>query len=138
MILVSQVSLKKAWQNESQIHFAPNSKAMTFPNEHILDQVIQGDERAFTELCSHFHFPAFKFCNVLLKDEKEAESIIRDVFAKIWEERVQLKTKDNFQSYLFMNLRNQIFGQMKKYTDPASRKQYLDRIHSFNEKQTEY
>ncbi|WAC11197.1 RNA polymerase sigma factor [Dyadobacter pollutisoli] len=106
---------------------------MTFPNQQILHQVTQGDEAAFTQLRSYFHIPAFKFCSVILKDEKEAELIIQDVFAKIWEERFQLKTDDNFQSYLFMNLKNQIFGQMKKYTDPTARMQYLEKIHSFKE-----
>jgi RNA polymerase sigma-70 factor (ECF subfamily) len=106
---------------------------MTFPNQQILHRVTQGDEAAFTQLRSYFHVPAFKFCSVILKDEKEAELIIQDVFDKIWDERFQLKTDDNFQSYLFMNLKNQIFGQMKKYTDPAARMQYLKKIHSFKE-----
>ena len=104
---------------------------MTFPYQQILYQVTQGDEAAFSQLCSHFHVPAFKFCCVLLKDEAEAENIIQDVFTKIWNERVELKPDDSFQSYLFLNLKNQIFGQMKKYTDPVARVQYLDRIHSF-------
>jgi DNA-directed RNA polymerase specialized sigma24 family protein len=106
---------------------------MTFPNQQILHRVTQGDEAAFTQLRSYFHTPAFKFCSVILKDEQEAELIIQDVFAKIWDERFQLKTDDNFQSYLFMNLKNQIFGQMKKYTDPTARTQYLEKIHSFKE-----
>lgn len=104
---------------------------MTFPNQQILQQVIQGDEAAFTQLRSYFHVPAFKFCSVLLKDEKEAESIIDDVFTKIWNERVDLTTDGNFQSYLFTSLKDQIFGQMRKYNDPVARKQYLDRMHAF-------
>jgi RNA polymerase sigma-70 factor (ECF subfamily) len=104
---------------------------MTFPNQQILFQVTQGDEAAFTQLRSYFHVPAFKFCSVLLKDEKEAETVIEDVFSKIWDERLALCADDNFQSYLFTSLKNQIFGQMKKYSDPVARKQYLDRMQSF-------
>ncbi|MCE6989055.1 RNA polymerase sigma factor [Dyadobacter sp. CY323] len=103
---------------------------MAFPNQQILYRVTQGDEAAFSQLCSYFQDPAFKFCSVILKDEKEAENIIQDVFAKIWNERVELKPNDNFQSYLFINLKNQIFGQMQKYSDPASRKQYLDKMNA--------
>ncbi len=106
---------------------------MTFPNQQILHRVTQGDEAAFTQLRSYFHNPAFKFCSVILKDEKEAENIIQDVFAKIWDERFLLKTDDNFQSYLFMNLRNEIFGQMRKYADPMAKAQYLEKIHSFKD-----
>jgi DNA-directed RNA polymerase specialized sigma24 family protein len=103
---------------------------MTFPNQQILDRVTQGDEAAFSQLRSYFHVPAFKFCSVLLKDETEAESIIDSVFAKIWNERTGLHTAGSFQSYLFSSLKDQIFGEMKKYSDPVARKQYLDRIQS--------
>ncbi|WP_353722517.1 RNA polymerase subunit sigma-24 [Dyadobacter sp. 676] len=96
-----------------------------------MDRVTQGDEAAFTQLRSYFHMPAFKFCSVLLKDDTEAESIIDSVFDKIWNERLAFNTEGNFQSYLFSNLKDQIFGKMKKYSDPAARKQYLDRIQSF-------
>jgi DNA-directed RNA polymerase specialized sigma24 family protein len=106
---------------------------MTFPYQQILSQVSQGDEAAFSELCSHFHVPAFKFCSVILKDETEAENIIKGVFTKIWDERVELKPDDSFQSYLFTNLKNEVFCQMKKYTDPAERVQYLNKINSFQE-----
>lgn len=104
---------------------------MTFPNQQILDRVTQGDEAAFIQLRSYFHVPAFKFCSVLLKDEAEAENVIDSVFNKIWNERMSLRTDGNFQSYLFSNLKDRIFGEMKKYSDPTSRRQYLDRIQSF-------
>ncbi|MCF0072517.1 RNA polymerase subunit sigma-24 [Dyadobacter sp. CY261] len=104
---------------------------MNFPNQQILDRVTQGDEAAFTQLRSYFHVPAFKFCAVLLKDEAEAENVIESVFRKIWNERSGLGMKGNFQSYLFSSLKDQIFGEMKKYNDPIARKQYLDRIQSF-------
>ncbi|GGM72635.1 hypothetical protein GCM10010967_00160 [Dyadobacter beijingensis] len=104
---------------------------MTFPNQQILDRVTQGDEAAFIQLRSYFHLPAFKFCSVLLKDEAEAEHVIDSVFNKIWNERLDLGTEGNFQAYLFSSLKDQIFGEMKKYNDPVARKQYMDRIHSF-------
>ncbi|PSL32307.1 RNA polymerase sigma factor [Dyadobacter jiangsuensis] len=104
---------------------------MTFPNQQILDRVTEGDEVAFTQLRSYFHVAAFKFCAVLLKDETEAENVINSVFNKIWNERLDLQTEGNFQSYLFSSLKDQIFGEMRKYSDPAARKQYLDRIQSF-------
>lgn len=104
---------------------------MTFPNQQILDRVTQGDEAAFIQLRSYFHVPAFKFCSVLLKDEAEASQVIDSVFNKIWDERLQLRSEGNFQSYLFSSLKDQIFGEMKKYSDPTARKQYFDRIQAF-------
>ena len=108
---------------------------MNFPNQQILYQIKQGDEAAFTQLCSYFYFPAVKFCAVLLKDEKEAETITESVFAKIWDERVDIETEDNFQTYLFSNLKSEIFGQMNRYKDPASKEIFLNKIHSFSDSQ---
>ncbi|SKC15959.1 RNA polymerase sigma factor [Dyadobacter psychrophilus] len=108
---------------------------MNFPNQQILYQIKQGDEAAFTQLCSYFYFPAVKFCAVLLKDEKEAETITESVFAKIWDERVDIETEDNFQAYLFLNLKSEIFGQMNRYKDPASKEMFLNKINSFSDNQ---
>ena len=109
---------------------------MTFPDQQTIQQVIQGDEAAFVQLCAHFRNPAFQFCEGLLKDEQEAEELIQTVFAKIWEERNQLSMDTSFQAELFYNLKNGVFRQMKSYTDAGSRKQYLDRIQARREPKT--
>ena len=107
---------------------------MNFPNEQILYRVTQGDEAAFTQLYVHFRSPALKFCTTLLKDEEEAENITQDVFAKIWDRRVQIKPDHSFQSYLFVSLRNQIFDQFKKLEkDNISRQRYLDRMKTWTD-----
>ena len=102
---------------------------MNFPNEQILYRVSQGDEAAFSQLRTHFRSPALKFCRTLLKDEQEAENVIKDVFEKIWDCRVQIKPEVSFQSYLFINLRNYIFDQFKKFEkDQILRQQYLNKV----------
>ena len=108
---------------------------MDFPNQHILYQIKQGDEAAFTQLCSYFYFPAVKFCTVILKDQKEAETITESVFAKIWDQRVDIKTEENFQAFLFFNLKSEIFCQMSRYNDPVARETFLNKIHSFSSNQ---
>lgn len=102
---------------------------MNFPNDQILYRVSQGDEAAFSLLLTYFHSPALKFCKTLLKDDQEAENITKDVFAKIWDSRVQINPEANFQTYLFVNLRNQIFDQFQKFEkDQILRQQYLDKV----------
>lgn len=102
---------------------------MNFPNEQILSRVINGDEAAFAQIYTHFRSPAVKFCTLLLKDQDEAENVTQDVFAKIWDRRVQINPDYSFQSYLFVSLRNQIFDQFKKLEkDQKLRQQYIDRM----------
>jgi len=103
---------------------------MHFPDQQVIYRIKDGDEAAFAELRTYFHVPAFKLCSHMLKNENEAEAVIKNVFDKIWSERVGLNAEGNFQSYLFLHLKEQIFGQMKKYQEPLARKQYLDRIHT--------
>lgn len=107
---------------------------MNFPDEQILYRVTQGDEAAFTLLYKHFRSPALKFCTNLLKDEEEAENVLQDVFAKIWDRRMQIKPEYSFQAYLFVSLRNQVFDQFKKLDkDKILREEYMNRMSGFSE-----
>jgi RNA polymerase sigma-70 factor (family 1) len=109
---------------------------MNFPNEEILYRVKEGDAEAFSKLYTHFRSPALKFCATLLKDEEEAENIIQEVFARIWDRRLQIKPEQSFQAYLFVSLRNQIFDEFRKIEkDGQLRKQYADRIAVINEEE---
>ena len=108
---------------------------MSFPNQQILYQVKQGNEAAFTQLCAYFYLPAVKFCTVILKDKAEAECITERVFANIWNERIELEAAGNFQTYLFLSLKNQIFGQMNGYRDPGFKEQFWNKIKSFHKQQ---
>lgn len=106
---------------------------MTFPSDQILNRVTQGDETAFAQLCGHFNTPAFKFCTVLLKDQKDAEAVIQNVFEKIWAERQQLNTQHNFQSYLFGAIRNQVFEKLARCNEQNLKGQYLERMRDFRD-----
>ena len=104
---------------------------MTFPTDQILHRVTQGDETAFAQLCGHFNTPAFKFCTVLLKDQKDAETVIQNVFEQIWAERQQLNMQHNFQSYLFVTIRNQVFEKLARCNEQNLKREYLERMQSF-------
>ena len=105
---------------------------MIFPNQDILNQIGHGDQAAFAELCSQYQYPAFKLCSMILKDENEAEDIIRSVFEQMWEDRMNLKAQENFQAYLFSTLRSEIFAQMKRYKDPEKQADYLKKMQTFH------
>ncbi|WP_031529016.1 RNA polymerase sigma factor [Dyadobacter crusticola] len=105
---------------------------MAFPTQQILHRITEGDKVAFAQLCTHFREPALTLCRVILKDDGEAEAITSHVFEKIWEDRIKLEKEENFQSYLFLNLRNQIFMEMRKYQDLGFRQTYLDKMGSVN------
>jgi DNA-directed RNA polymerase specialized sigma24 family protein len=103
---------------------------MAFPSQEILHRITEGDKAAFAQLCTYYREPALKLCAIVLKDQIEAEAVTSSVFQKIWEDRVRLNAEENFQSYLFINLKNQIFLELKKYQDHNSRQAYLEKMSS--------
>ena len=98
-------------------------------NEVILQQVIEGDKKAFTLLFDHYKGPAMRFCYMIVKDEAEAENMLQDVFIKIWERRKQIKPELNFNSYLYTCLRNVSFDFLKKMEkEQVLRQRYYERM----------
>ncbi|GAB2763478.1 RNA polymerase sigma-70 factor [Rhabdobacter roseus] len=87
---------------------------LTHPTQHTLHRITQGDQAAFAEIYNHYRKPALKFCTSLLKDEEEAQNMLQEVFIKIWDRRAFIKPELNFQSYLFICLRNMVFDHLKK------------------------
>ncbi|QRR02658.1 RNA polymerase sigma factor [Dyadobacter sandarakinus] len=98
------------------------------PDRQMISKVSQGDEVAFGQLCAYFRDPAFRLCSDVLKDEAAAQGIITDVFAGIWADRLRLLQEENFQAYLFVKLRNQLFHQMAGYAGADSREKYMQKM----------
>jgi RNA polymerase sigma-70 factor (ECF subfamily) len=99
---------------------------------------MEGDESAFAELYNFYRRPALKFCYSLLKDEEEAESMVQEVFMKIWEKRGHIKPELNFTSYLFTCLRNLAFDQLKRIEKSQKlKKQYLENMEMAREEDKE-
>jgi RNA polymerase sigma-70 factor (family 1) len=99
-----------------------------YPDEKLLKKVIEGDQIAFATLYNFYRKPALKFCYSLLKDEAEAESMMQEVFLKIWDRRQSIRPELNFHSYLFTCLRNMAFDQLRK----LEKSQQLKRIYLEN------
>ena len=50
----------------------------------------------------------YQFSLKYLRDKEDAEDLLNEVFLKIWENRISLKTNTSFQSYLFTIAYNNI------------------------------
>lgn len=104
---------------------------MNFSIDEIIYRVTLGDRSAFAQLCRHFRKPALQFCLALLKDEVEAEIVMRDTFEKVWENRMNIQPGNAFSAYLFVLLRNQVLDHFKKMgQDQTALETYLSRTNS--------
>nr|WP_295923846.1 sigma-70 family RNA polymerase sigma factor [uncultured Dyadobacter sp.] len=103
----------------------PYLTAMHRENE-ILQQVAQGNERAFAELFNHFHQPLGLHIFKFTKSEQLAEEVVQDVFLKIWLNRKLLLKIENFRVYLYVISKNAAFNCLKKVAYESARIVDLD------------
>lgn len=71
---------------------------------HLLSS--KGDERAFEQIYDLFYSKMYATAFQYLKNKPLAEEVVSDVFCRIWKKRFELVHIKNFESYLFISVRN--------------------------------
>jgi RNA polymerase sigma-70 factor (ECF subfamily) len=95
-------------------------------NEYNLVQLLQsGDVAAFDSLFEVYSPKLFGFAMKYFKNESDSEELVQEVFIKVWENRVKLKSELSFKSYLFTIALNQI---RKYFNKKASSLRYLESL----------
>ncbi|MDD2299311.1 MAG: RNA polymerase sigma-70 factor [Fermentimonas sp.] len=93
----------------------------------LLNSLKRGDEKAFELI---FHQSKGKMMgflkNVLPRDEDE-ESILQEIYLKLWLNRKTIDTNQNFETFLFSIARNMVIDVMRKR---FNKQKYLDELHS--------
>lgn len=64
------------------------------------------DERAFEQIFDLFYSKMYATAFQYLKNKPLAEEVVSDVFCRIWKKRLELDQIKNFESYLFISVRN--------------------------------
>lgn len=73
----------------------------------------QGDMKAFDELYYRYLPRLLGFAYRYISDELEAEETVQVIFIKIWEKRSSLNENQNFKSYLFQSVKNQLLNKLR-------------------------
>ncbi len=73
-----------------------------------------GDERAFKEIYWRYSARIYARLIKLLKDEDVADSILQDVFLRIWERRAQIDLSQSFKAYLYKIAENYVYDYFRK------------------------
>jgi len=74
----------------------------------IVEKLIKGDKQAFKDLFDKYGTRLYQFSIKYLRDKEETEDLLNEVFLKIWENRINLRSDKSFQSYLFTIAYNNI------------------------------
>jgi len=84
------------------------------PGKAILQRLREGDERAFHHIYKLYSERIYGRLMKLLKDEDVADSILQDVFLRIWERREQIDPEQPFKAYLYRIAENFVCDHFRK------------------------
>lgn len=96
------------------VYLLENKANIVMPNLHILQLVKQGDKSAFTILFNQYWKSVYNFTKLYLISKEDAEEIVQDVFAQLWDIKEQLDEERNIEGLLFIITRNLIFDHSRK------------------------
>ena len=68
-----------------------------------------GNHKAFTEIYERYKGLLYVHAVKLLKDEDEAQDVVQELFAVLWQKAGSLNLEIPFKTYLYKALRNRIF-----------------------------
>ncbi|MDN5285386.1 MAG: polymerase sigma-70 factor [Mucilaginibacter sp.] len=80
----------------------------------LLAQLKEGEPRAFEQIYQLYSQRIYGRLIRLLKDEDMADSILQDVFLRIWERRVQIDPEQPFKAYLYKIAENFVYDYFRK------------------------
>ncbi|HTG66841.1 MAG TPA: RNA polymerase sigma-70 factor [Flavobacterium sp.] len=83
-------------------------------NKLLVIELMEGNQKAFSELFNLFYNDVYAYSLSMLKNEDLAEEIVQDVFLNIWLHRDRLNADLSFKSYVFTITRNLTFNLISK------------------------
>ena len=84
-------------------------------DDSILAERIQsGDSDAFSLLFRRYYETLYQFAGRFVRDAQVAESLVQDVFVKIWSNREQWAIRSNLKSYLYTAVKNHALNHLKR------------------------
>lgn len=86
----------------------------TYTDRELLQQVANGDISAFRQLFDGYKLRLFSFVLHMTHSRVDAEEIVQDVFAKLWESRIQLTAVEYPGKYIYTIARNKTLNHLTR------------------------
>jgi RNA polymerase sigma-70 factor (ECF subfamily) len=94
-------------------------------DEDLLLRVKNGDEVAFELVFYRYKGKLYDFIRRSLPADQDAESLVQDIFTKLWINRQQLDPTKSLNAFLYTVARNEIYGQLRKV---LVRRKYMEEL----------
>jgi RNA polymerase sigma-70 factor (family 1) len=96
-----------------------------YNEKEVLQRLAEGAEPAFRLIYDHYRNMIFSKAFRITGSEAAAHDVIQDIFVKLWLNRGQLKTLDNFNAYLNAMIQNHLSNQFRKLAIENTYVRYL-------------
>jgi RNA polymerase sigma-70 factor (family 1) len=81
----------------------------------LLESMRKGNEKAFDQLFQKYYTGLLRYCSMLLPyPSDEAEEVILDVFANLWNQRKTLQLHTSLASFLYKSVKNRVYDYYRK------------------------
>jgi RNA polymerase sigma-70 factor, ECF subfamily len=91
----------------------------------LLQRIKDGDEVAFELLFYKYKGKLYDFVKHSLSVNEDSESIVQEIFVRLWINRSQLDPTKSLNAYLYTMARNEVFGHLRKL---LVRRKYLEEL----------
>jgi len=98
---------------------------MDYFERTIINNLQSGDEEAFEYVFKKYFQMLFNYADNLLHDKFQAEEVVSNIFAKLWENRLQLKIDYSLKSYLFRSVYHNCLNQIRQVIIENKYKSYF-------------
>ena len=89
----------------------------------LLLRIKKGDEVAFEVVFYRYKGKLYDFIKRSLPADDDVESIVQDIFTKLWIKRKELDPSKSLNAFLYTMARNEVFGHLRKR---LVRRKYLE------------
>ena len=89
-------------------------KKITHTEKELLRLAANGNEVAFIEIYNLYKNKLYSFLLRITKSEEESLDIVQDIFMKLWVNRINLASIDNFSNYIFRAAQNKAINSFKR------------------------
>lgn len=86
----------------------------------LIQQLIKGNEKAFSTLYEKYLSDSYHFALSILKSKDHAQEVVQEVFLKVWLNREELDASKNFKSFLLTITKNLSINILTKATNDLS------------------
>jgi RNA polymerase sigma-70 factor, ECF subfamily len=80
----------------------------------IWERIREGDVRSFKLLFDTYNKGLINYASDLIRKKEDAEEIILDMFASLWDDRESIHIKTNLKAYLYRSVHNRCINFIKK------------------------